>query len=183
MIASWHRFVCDFGRLWEPNRDGESTKIRSKKTSKLKLFFESVFSSFWSPFGMHVGGQVGEKTSGGAADGAADGASGGAVARFHEMFCFSLQAGLVFVPDLGGFLDGCFGIFFKLGSFLCQHVGGQVGEKTSAGAADGREGGRAGGATVRFHEICWYFLQVGFVFVSKSIKKRRFCVGFWWAEF
>ena len=107
--------MCDFGKLWEPNRDGESTKNRSEKTSKLELFFEYVFSSFWSPFGMHVGGQIGEKTS--------------------------------------------------------------------AGREGGREDGRAGGATVRFHEICWYFLQVGFVFVTKSTKKLRFCVGFWWAEF
>ena len=83
--------MCDVGRLWEPNRDRESTKNRSKKTSKLELFFESVFSSFWSPFGMHVGGQVGEKTS----HGAAGGAAGGALVRFHEFFCFFLQAGLV----------------------------------------------------------------------------------------
>ena len=89
--------MCDFGRLWEPNRDGESTKHRSKKTSKLELFFESVFSSFWSPFGMHVGGQVGEKTSHGAAGGAADGASGGAPVRFHEIFWYVLQAGFVLV--------------------------------------------------------------------------------------
>ena len=87
--------MCDFGRLWEPNRDGDSTNNRSKKTSKLELFFESVFSSFWSPFGMHVGGQVGEKTSHGAAAGAADGAAGGALVRFHEFFWFFLQAGLV----------------------------------------------------------------------------------------
>ena len=64
-----------------------------------------------------------------------------------------------------------------------MHVGGQVGEKTSDGREGGREDGRAGGATVRFHEICWYVLQVGFVFVTKSTNKRRFCVGCWWAEF